>query len=205
MSDKPTIFLYTDGAASGNPGPGGFGVVLRCGTYEKEMSGGFRCTTNNRMELLAVITGLEAIKWDNAMVEVYSDSSYVVKAINEGWLQNWERKGWKKSQKTLISGSVSCRSTAVTAWHSTGSRDTQVTRRTKDATVWRFRPGLALFRPESLFRRMRAMSALRRRQRTARFCDVLVFLFLHKHATVKWQKEITGSRLSVSLRVTATE
>ena len=60
------------------------------------MSGGFACTTNNRMELLAVITGLEAVKWDDAVVEVYSDSSYVVKAVNEGWLQNWQVRGWKK-------------------------------------------------------------------------------------------------------------
>ncbi|MBO5635718.1 MAG: ribonuclease HI [Bacteroidales bacterium] len=93
---RPAIKLYTDGASSGNPGPGGYGVILRCGTLEKEMSGGFSRTTNNRMELLAVIVGLEAIKWENAVVEVYSDSSYVVKAINEGWLSNWERKGWKK-------------------------------------------------------------------------------------------------------------
>lgn len=93
---RPVIFLYTDGASSGNPGPGGYGVVLRCGPLRKEMSGGFACTTNNRMELLAVITGLEAVKWDNAVVEVYSDSTYVVKAVQEGWLQNWQRKGWKK-------------------------------------------------------------------------------------------------------------
>ncbi len=93
---RPTIFLFTDGASSGNPGPGGYGVILRCGSLEKEMSGGFARTTNNRMELLAVIVGLEAIKWEKAVVEVYSDSSYVVKALNEGWLQNWERKGWKK-------------------------------------------------------------------------------------------------------------
>ena len=94
--EKPTIFLYTDGASSGNPGPGGYGVILRCGSLEKEMSGGFARTTNNRMELLAVITGLEAVKWRNARVEVFSDSTYVVKAVNEGWLDNWERKGWKK-------------------------------------------------------------------------------------------------------------
>lgn len=93
---RPTIYLYTDGASSGNPGPGGYGVVLKCAGHEKEMSGGFIRTTNNRMELLAVIKGLEAIKWSNAQVEVYSDSSYVVNAVNEGWLQNWERKGWKK-------------------------------------------------------------------------------------------------------------
>lgn len=95
-SSRPRIFLYTDGASSGNPGPGGYGVVLKCAGHEKEMSGGFARTTNNRMELLAVIKGLEAIKWRDAEVEVYSDSSYVVKAVNEGWLLNWERKGWKK-------------------------------------------------------------------------------------------------------------
>lgn len=92
----PPIYLYTDGAASGNPGPGGYGVVLKCANVEKEMSGGFRMTTNNRMELLAVIVGLEAIRWDRAEVKVVSDSSYVVKAINEGWLTNWQRKQFKK-------------------------------------------------------------------------------------------------------------
>ena len=80
MEGKPTIYLYTDGAASGNPGPGGWGAVLVCGDLRKEMSGGFALTTNNRMELLAVIKGLEAIRWENATVEVWSDSSYVVKA-----------------------------------------------------------------------------------------------------------------------------
>lgn len=93
---RPVIYLYTDGASSGNPGPGGYGVVLKCAGLRKEMSAGFSCTTNNRMELLAVITGLEAIKWDNAAVEVYSDSSYVVKAITEDWLTKWQLKGWKK-------------------------------------------------------------------------------------------------------------
>ena len=93
---RPTIYLYTDGASSGNPGPGGYGVVLKCGSLEKEMSGGFARTTNNRMELLAVIVGLEAVKWENAVVEVFSGSSYVVKALNEGWLESWERKNWKK-------------------------------------------------------------------------------------------------------------
>ena len=95
-----TVTIYTDGACSGNPGPGGWGAVLRYRfdgkVYEKELSGGDASTTNNRMELLAVIKGLEAIKWQNAEVEVFSDSSYVVKAVNEGWLRNWERKGWKK-------------------------------------------------------------------------------------------------------------
>ena len=85
MSNRETIYLYTDGAASGNPGPGGFGVVLKCGNLTKELSGGFALTTNNRMELLAVIAGLEAIKWKGAEVTVYSDSTYVVNTVNKGW------------------------------------------------------------------------------------------------------------------------
>ena len=97
MADnRPPIYLYTDGASSGNPGPGGYGVVLKCAGHIKEMSEGFSLTTNNRMELLAVIRGLEAIRWENAEVHVYSDSSYVVKAVNEGWLENWKRKGFAK-------------------------------------------------------------------------------------------------------------
>jgi ribonuclease HI len=93
---RPPIFLYTDGASSGNPGPGGYGVVLKCAGREMELSGGYSLTTNNRMELLAVIRGLEAIRWKNAEVHVYSDSSYVVNAINKGWLENWRRKGFAK-------------------------------------------------------------------------------------------------------------
>lgn len=100
MESKPTIYLYTDGAASGNPGPGGYGVVLKCAQARKELSGGFALTTNNRMELLAVIVGLEAIKWKNATVEVWSDSQYVVKAITEGWLEKWIAKDWKKVKNT---------------------------------------------------------------------------------------------------------
>ncbi len=96
QTTRPTIYLYTDGASSGNPGPGGYGIVLKCGKLEKEMSGGFAKTTNNRMELLAVIVGLETIKWKNANVEIWSDSSYVVNAINEGWLQKWEHKNFAK-------------------------------------------------------------------------------------------------------------
>lgn len=96
MENRLPIFLYTDGASSGNPGPGGYGVILKCGSRCKEMSGGFCLTTNNRMELLAVIVGLEAIKWDNAEVHVYSDSSYVVNAINKNWLEGWQRKGFAR-------------------------------------------------------------------------------------------------------------
>lgn len=94
--NHPTIYLFTDGASSGNPGPGGYGIVLKCADIEKEISGGFALTTNNRMELMAVIVGLEAIRWKNASVEVFSDSSYVVKALNEGWLDTWERRGFTK-------------------------------------------------------------------------------------------------------------
>lgn len=100
MERKQTIYLYTDGAASGNPGPGGWGAVLVCGALRKEMSGGFALTTNNRMELLAVIMGLEAIKWENATVEVWSDSSYVVKAVEEKWLDNWVSTGFKKKKNS---------------------------------------------------------------------------------------------------------
>lgn len=97
-TEKPPIFLYTDGASSGNPGPGGYGAILKCAGYEKELSGGFACTTNNRMELLAVIKGLEAVKWQNADITVVSDSAYVVKAVKEGWIFNWERKGFAKTK-----------------------------------------------------------------------------------------------------------
>ena len=96
QQSRPPIFLFTDGASSGNPGPGGYGVVLKCADRTLELSGGVSLTTNNRMELRAVIKGLEAIKWQNAVVHVYSDSSYVVKAINEGWLENWKRRGFAK-------------------------------------------------------------------------------------------------------------
>ena len=89
------ITLYTDGAASGNPGPGGFGVVLKSGIYRKELSMGFRKTTNNRMELLAVIVGLEALKLPDNVVTVYSDSKYVVDAVEKGWLFDWEKKDFK--------------------------------------------------------------------------------------------------------------
>lgn len=98
MPLKEKIFLYTDGASSGNPGPGGWAALLRCGNLSKEMSGGFSLTTNNRMELLAVIKGLEAIKWDNAEVEVYSDSSYVVRAVTDGWLEKWLASGFKNKK-----------------------------------------------------------------------------------------------------------
>jgi ribonuclease HI len=89
------IEIYTDGAASGNPGPGGYGVVLKFRQHRKEMSEGFRKTTNNRMELLAVIKGLESITNSDLPVRIYSDSKYVVDSINKKWLQGWVRIGFK--------------------------------------------------------------------------------------------------------------
>lgn len=90
--------LFTDGACSGNPGPGGYGVILRYGEKEKEMSKGFSLTTNNRMELLAAIVGLEALK-EPCKVMLYSDSKYLTDAINKGWLRSWESRGWKRRTK----------------------------------------------------------------------------------------------------------
>ena len=91
-----TVTIYTDGAASGNPGPGGYGVVLESSAgHRKELSGGFRMTTNNRMELLAVIVGLSELKSTEVAITVVSDSKYVVDAINKGWLRSWVNKGFK--------------------------------------------------------------------------------------------------------------
>ena len=87
--------MYTDGAAKGNPGPGGYGVVLMSGPHYKELSEGFVNTTNNRMELLAVIAGLEALKNKGVKVTVYSDSKYVVDAVEKGWLVSWVKKDFK--------------------------------------------------------------------------------------------------------------
>lgn len=105
MNSQSPIMLYTDGACSGNPGAGGYGIVLKWGSLCKELSEGFAETTNNRMELLAVIKGLEAIKWEKAQVIVTSDSSYVVKAINEGWLKKWRANDFiskSGSKKTKV-------------------------------------------------------------------------------------------------------
>lgn len=89
------IELFTDGASRGNPGPGGYGTILRSGSHYKELSQGFRKTTNNRMELLAVIAGLEALKKENQTVVVYSDSKYVVDAVEKGWLRSWLKTNFK--------------------------------------------------------------------------------------------------------------
>lgn len=89
------ITIYTDGASRGNPGPGGYGTILLYKNHKKELSEGFRKTTNNRMELLAVIRGLEALKGSGHQVTIYSDSKYVVDAVSNGWIWNWQKKGFK--------------------------------------------------------------------------------------------------------------
>lgn len=93
-----TIDLYTDGACSGNPGKGGYGVVLKYKDHVKELSGGYLLTTNNRMEILAVIRGLEALH-ETCNVNVYSDSKYVIDAITQGWVYKWEANGWMRGKK----------------------------------------------------------------------------------------------------------
>ena len=89
------VTIYTDGACSGNPGPGGWGAILKYGEHIKELSGGEPDTTNNRMELVGVITALTALK-EPCTVRLYTDSKYVADAINKGWLKSWEMKGWRK-------------------------------------------------------------------------------------------------------------
>jgi ribonuclease HI len=93
------ITIYTDGACSGNPGPGGWGAVLVWNGVEKELSGGEADTTNNRMELTAVITALAALK-EPCAVALYSDSKYVVDAVDKGWVYGWQKKGWRKADKS---------------------------------------------------------------------------------------------------------
>ncbi len=95
------VTLYTDGACSGNPGPGGWGVVLLYGEHKKELSGGERETTNNRMELTAVIEGLRALKM-KCSVDIFSDSAYTVNGFLQGWVQGWERSGWKKADRKPV-------------------------------------------------------------------------------------------------------
>ena len=93
-----SVIIYTDGSAKGNPGNGGYGVVLISGIHRKEISEGYRLTTNNRMELLAVIIGLESLKTKKENVTVYSDSKYVVDAVNKKWVFGWEKKNFKKKK-----------------------------------------------------------------------------------------------------------
>lgn len=93
-----TVTIYTDGACSGNPGPGGWGAILQYGKWKKELSGGEEETTNNRMELMAVIKALECLK-EPCIVELWSDSQYVINGLEKGWAKSWRAKGWKKADK----------------------------------------------------------------------------------------------------------
>ena len=100
MSDKfsKTVYIFSDGACSGNPGPGGYGVILRCDGKEKELSGGATDTTNNRMEIIAVLEGLKALKYP-CSVTVTTDSQYVYNSITKGWAEGWKKNGWIKKDK----------------------------------------------------------------------------------------------------------
>ena len=100
MKSKKTVEIYTDGACKGNPGVGGWGALLRYGEHEKELFGGEAHTTNNRMELLAVIEGLRALK-KRSQVEIYTDSQYVQKGVTE-WLASWKARGWKTASKQAV-------------------------------------------------------------------------------------------------------
>lgn len=96
MAERKNVYIFSDGACSGNPGPGGYGVILRCDGKEKELSGGEAHTTNNRMELSGVIKGLEALKFPCDVI-IQTDSKYVVDGIEKGWAKSWRKNGWVKS------------------------------------------------------------------------------------------------------------
>ena len=98
--EKEKVTIYTDGACSGNPGPGGWAAVLISGQHKKEISGGERQTTNNRMELIGVISALELLKRP-CQVELFTDSQYIVNAINKGWLRGWKARGWRRREGEL--------------------------------------------------------------------------------------------------------
>ena len=102
---KPEVIIYTDGACSGNPGPGGWAAILSAGARYKELSGGEEATTNNRMELTAVIEALTALKKPCA-VTLYTDSQYIERAVNENWLAGWKRKGWRRKGGELKNGEL---------------------------------------------------------------------------------------------------
>ncbi|MBX3465097.1 MAG: ribonuclease HI [Planctomycetes bacterium] len=98
---RPSVIIYSDGACLGNPGPGGYGTVLLAGEHRKELSAGFRRTTNNRMELLGAIVGLEALK-QPCRVTLWSDSQYLIHALAKGWLDGWQKRGWRTAGKEPV-------------------------------------------------------------------------------------------------------
>jgi ribonuclease HI len=101
VSEKPRITIYTDGSCLGNPGPGGYGAILVCGEHRKELAEGFSGTTNNRMEMRAVIAALESLKQPSE-IELFTDSQYVKKAFTDGWLKSWQKNGWKTAAKQPV-------------------------------------------------------------------------------------------------------
>ena len=101
MPASNTVTIYSDGACLGNPGPGGYGTVLLAGEHRKELSAGYELTTNNRMELLGAIVGLEALKRPSK-VTLWSDSQYVIHAMTKGWLDGWQKKGWRTASKEPV-------------------------------------------------------------------------------------------------------
>lgn len=101
MSELPEVIVYTDGACSGNPGPGGWGAILIWNGKEKELSGGEAHTTNNRMEMQAVIEALNALN-KPCRVKIHSDSGLIINAMTQGWIENWQKKGWKKADKKPV-------------------------------------------------------------------------------------------------------
>lgn len=117
MQTKKTVIVYTDGACSGNPGPGGWAAILLYKGTEKVISGAEAETTNNRMELTAVISALECLK-EPCLVELYSDSKYVIDALDKGWAQSWQKKNWKKSDgKPALNPDLWSRLLALAAQH----------------------------------------------------------------------------------------
>lgn len=99
------VIIYTDGACIGNPGPGGYGIILKSGAHVREISGGFRLTTNNRMEITAAIVALQSLK-KRCIVSLYSDSQLLVESIEQGWAHKWRRKGWKKGRKWVLNADL---------------------------------------------------------------------------------------------------
>ena len=136
MDDMKQVEIFTDGACSGNPGPGGYGVILRYGNREKELSGGERETTNNRMELMAAITGLEALK-ESCRVTLYSDSKYLIDALKLGWAAKWRANGWMRNKKDAALNPDCLRRPSATRWSLCGSRVTRDIRKTNAATALR--------------------------------------------------------------------
>jgi ribonuclease HI len=129
LSELKQVTIYTDGACLGNPGPGGYGVVLLYGPHRREISGGFLLTTNNRMEIMAVIAALEALK-EPCRVTLYSDSQYVVNAMSQGWARRWRDNGWKRNKREEACGSGFWTWVTSTRWSSGGCGATLAALRT---------------------------------------------------------------------------